>query len=129
MREAAQKKQRKLCRDNREVRSYEDFTSIDQDNIELLVGMKGKVESNLPRRLGMSVYRRKHLINAIMGKSDRQKTEGKLIMNKFQEQVSSNPEFKKKLISPKNITEDYIPALPKKKIVLEPIKKRIKTIF
>jgi len=52
--------------------------------LELLTGMKGKVENNLPLRLGMSVYRRKHLINAIMGKSDRSKTEGKLIMNKFQ---------------------------------------------
>jgi hypothetical protein len=77
----------------------------------------------------MSVYRRKHLINAIMGKSGRQKTEGKLIMNKFQEQVNSHPEFKKKLINPRNISDGFIPALSKTKVILEPIKRRIKTIF
>ena len=53
--------------------------------------MRGKVDKNIPIRLGMSVYRRKHLINAVMGKSQRKVEEGKSIMSKFHEQVESNP--------------------------------------
>ena len=94
----------------------------------MLEGMRGKVDKNIPIRLGMSVYRRKHLINAVMGKSQRKIEEGKSIMSKFHDQVESNPEMKPKLMNPKLISDYYVPSLPKRKVVLEPINKRIRTI-
>ena len=51
-------------------------------------------------------------------------------MEKFQQQVTDNPEIKQKLVSPKNINDYFIPELPKRKVILEPIKKlRLKTIL
>ena len=90
--------------------------------------MRGKVDRNIPLRLGMSIYRRKHLINAVMGKTPRRMDEGKSVMKKFFTQVEANPETKPKLIDHKVIREDYIPSLPKRKVFLEPIHKRMKTI-
>ena len=86
--------------------------------------MRGKIDKNLPIRLGMSVYRRKHMINAVMGKSQQKIEEGRKIMSKFHEQVESNPEMKPKLINHKLISDYYVPSLPKRKVVLEPIHKR-----
>ena len=65
-----------------------------------------------------------------MGKSQRKMAEGKNVMSKFFDQIYSNPETKPKLLDPKSIRDDYIPSLPKKKVILEPIvKRRIKTII
>lgn len=62
-----------------------------------------------------------------MGKTQAEKEEGKSIMSKFQEQVSSNPLIKDKLIDPKNIASDCLPSLPAKMIPLRPVHRRLNT--
>jgi hypothetical protein len=79
--------------------------------------MKGKIDQNVSMRLGISIYRRKHLINAVMGSGRAQET-GRTVMGKFQTQVNSNPETKDKLLDPKSIHDDYLPSLPKKRVLL-----------
>lgn len=64
----------------------------------------------------MSIYRRKHIINAIMSKNTGQREEGKTIMNKFQQQVTSNPLTRDKLVDPKRIAIDCLPSLPKRAV-------------
>lgn len=46
--------------------------------------MQNKLEVGMSFRLGMSIYRRKNLINAITGKDVKTKEQGKQIMTKFQ---------------------------------------------
>jgi len=51
-----------------------------------------------------------------MSKNVSKREEGKTIMNKFQQQVTSNPLTRDKIVDPKRIAIDCLPSLPKRPI-------------
>lgn len=65
---ASERRQDRVCKKKEENTKMSDFTSNTMDNIDTMLGIQGKIEQGISFRLGMSIYRRKHLINAIMSK-------------------------------------------------------------
>ena len=74
----------------------------------------------------MSIYRRKHLLNAITNRSyggpdDVSKDLSHSIMGKFRQQVSTDPALSNKLLGPKSVRADRLPLLQKKMLPLVPV--------
>lgn len=90
--------------------------------------MHSKLEADISFRLGMSIYRRKNMINALTSNNPTHRQEGQTILSKFQEQVRANPAMNNKLNQEKSANHECLPRLPSKPIVLQR-HRRFKTTF
>jgi hypothetical protein len=109
------------------TKKFEEFTSSFPPMTETLLGMENKLESNISFRLGMSIYRRKNMINALISKDPKEKEEGKSILSNFEEQVMSSPQMSHKLRTEKSANHECLPRIePKRQFQVH---RRFKTTF
>ena len=55
------------------------------------MGMEQQINKQVSFRLGMSIYRRKHMLRAILSKDKRERQEGQQVMDKFRQQIRDSP--------------------------------------
>jgi hypothetical protein len=91
------------------------------------MGMENRLENNVSFRLGMSIYRRRNILNALTSKDARQKEEGRNILAKFEEQVRCTPALSLRLSAQKSDNLECLPSLPARKI--PPVHRRTKTVI
>lgn len=94
---------------------------------DTLLGMENRLESNVSFRLGMSIYRRRNILNALTSKDSRRKEAGRDILAKFEEQVRTTPALSIRLSAQKNANLECLPSLPARKI--PPLHRRTKTVI